>query len=294
MGLVAMTAPSCMMNKTSRAARVDAMQLRSDSWGQSVEEDGDDLPCQRESLHGFALRRDLGIAGVTKLPGEHCKISGFEQHRLQRRVNRLTGSGEFVQVMRFPKDALMRRQVALHRLLGGLLAMKQGIFDQGWCGGQVDVGATQIVRGVLKPRPCFRGGFRLYRAECLPARRQPGGRSPRCASGRIPHASTPEYPLRLRHRSRYGTPLARVDTATTPTLLAPSTGRNRCQGRLLREPESRIARLAQAGRHRLSGARSLRGSDPQVFGGFGRDVGVAWLEPSTGLQLRNFMVVSSY
>ena len=268
--------------------------LWSDRCGKLIEEGRDNLSCQGQHLHSLFLGRNLGIAGISEFPGEHGEISGLMQYRLQCLVDRFTGSGEFVQVMRFSKNALMRRQVALHRLLGGLLAMKQGIFDQGWCGGQVDVGATQIVRGVLKPRPCFRGGFRLYRAECLPARRQPGGRSPRCASGRIPHASTPEYPLRLRHRSRYGTPLARVDTATTPTLLAPSTGRNRCQGRLLREPESRIARLAQAGRHRLSGARSLRGSDPQVSGGFGRDVGVAWLEPSTGLQLRNFMVVSSY
>ena len=47
------------------------MQLRSDSWGQSVEEDGDDLPCQRESLHGFAPQTGLGNRRGNETPGEH-------------------------------------------------------------------------------------------------------------------------------------------------------------------------------------------------------------------------------
>ena len=119
------------------------MQLRSDSWGSRSRRT--ETRRQRESLHGFALRRTWGIAGVTKPQANTVRL------RLRAKLPSTsgqspTGSGEFVQVMRFPKDALMRRQVAFHRFFSSPLAMKQGIFDEGRSGSQVDIGATQIVR----------------------------------------------------------------------------------------------------------------------------------------------------
>ncbi len=125
------------------------------------------------------------------------------------------------------------------------------------------------------------GGFRLHRGECLPARRQRGGMTPPCASGRTPHASTREYPSQLRHRSMCGMPPVRVDTVVTQILSPPSRGRNRCQDRLLLVHANRINRPAPAERRRLGDAIFLRGWGPRVYGEVVLRIDLGWEEPST-------------
>jgi hypothetical protein len=94
--------------------------------------------------------------------------------------------------VRFLEGAVVRGKKSFHGFFRSLLTVKQGIFNQRRGSGQIDIGATLVVGGLLKPLTRFSECVRLHTGGGLLFRQSPAANGERSVSGRTLRASTQE------------------------------------------------------------------------------------------------------